>query len=174
MFLNWIVIKRLTTSYYTKEKFIHPVTEQGLHIVGKLRIDADMWWPYEGRYKGKGRPRRYDGKITFSKDTERFEYIGETSQKAEIYTAIVWLKMIKQKIRIVMLKFKDKHVLLYSTDIALDANKIIYYYKTRFQIEFLFRDARQHTGLTHCQSRSKKAIHTQINASLTALNLTKL
>ena len=44
----------------------------------------------------------------------------------------------------------------------------------RFQIEFLFRDAKQHTGLTHCQSRRKEAIHTHLNASLVALNLLKL
>ena len=49
--------------------------------------------------------------------------------------------MIKQKIRIVLLKFKNKHVLLYSTDTALDTNKIISYYKARYQIEFVFRDA---------------------------------
>lgn len=173
--LNDLDIKYLVCdAYYTKEKFIRPVTEQGLHIVGKLRIDADAWWPYQGEYKGKGRPKRYDGKVNFSKDTKRFEYVGKMDQEIEVYTTIVWLKMIKQKIRIVLLKFKDKHVLLYSTDTALGANKIISYYKARYQIEFVFRDAKQHTGLTHCQSRSKKAIHTQINASLTALNLIKL
>ena len=52
--------------------------------------------------------------------------------------------------------------------------QIIAYYKARFQIEFLFRDAKQFTGLMDCQARSKEAIHTHINASLTALNLLKL
>ena len=52
--------------------------------------------------------------------------------------------------------------------------KLVAYYKARFQIEFLFRDAKQHTGLMDCQARCKTAIHTHINASLTALNLLKL
>jgi hypothetical protein len=64
--------------------------------------------------------------------------------------------------------------LLFSTDTELDAMTIIRYYKARFQIEFVFRDAKQYTGLIDCQSRSKDAIHTHINASLTALNLLKL
>jgi hypothetical protein len=46
--------------------------------------------------------------------------------------------------------------------------------KPVFQIEFLFRDAKQYTGLTDCQSPRKEAIHTQINASLIALTLLEL
>ncbi len=64
--------------------------------------------------------------------------------------------------------------LLYSTDTDLDAMTIIKYYKARFQIEFIFRDAKQYTGLMDCQSCRKECIHTQINASFTALNALKL
>lgn len=64
--------------------------------------------------------------------------------------------------------------LLYSTDILLDAMTLIKYYKARFKIEFLFRDTKQYTGLTHCQSLRKEAINMQVNASLTALNLLKI
>ena len=66
------------------------------------------------------------------------------------------------------------HALLYSTDTGLDAMLVIKYYKARFQIEFFFRDAKQYTGLTDCQSCRKEAIHTQINASCAALNALKL
>ena len=66
------------------------------------------------------------------------------------------------------------HAILYSTDLELAAEKIVAYYKARFQIEFLFRDAKQHTGLTDCQSTMKDAIYNHVNASLTALNLLKI
>ncbi|WP_373565936.1 transposase, partial [Microbulbifer okhotskensis] len=69
---------------------------------------------------------------------------------------------------------KESHALLYSTDTELDAMTLVAYYKSRFQIEFLFRDAKQHTGLTHCQSTRKEAMHLHVNASLTALNLLKI
>ncbi|RLV57884.1 hypothetical protein D5018_20165 [Parashewanella curva] len=50
---------------------------------------------------------------------------------------------------------------------------LITYYKARFQIEFVFRDAKQFTGLMDCQARKKEAINPHINASFTALNVLK-
>ena len=41
----------------------------------------------------------------------------------------------------------------------------------RFKIEFIFRDAKQFTGLTHCQGRSEDKLDFHFNMSLAALNL---
>jgi hypothetical protein len=46
-------------------------------------------------------------------------------------------------------------------------------YRTRFQIEFLLRDSKQYTGLTHCQSRQKEALAFHFNMSLTAVNVAR-
>lgn len=48
------------------------------------------------------------------------------------------------------------------------------YYKTRFQIEFLYRDAKQHTGLNDCQARSENKLNFHFNISLTAINIAKI
>ena len=56
----------------------------------------------------------------------------------------------------------------------MDAFKIFCYYKARFQIEFIFRDAKQYTGLGDCQSRNKESICFHFNASFAALNLVKI
>lgn len=61
----------------------------------------------------------------------------------------------------------------------LDALLIYQYYKARFQqgrlaIEFLFRDAKQYVGLTHCQARSENKLHFHVNASLTAVGIAKI
>jgi hypothetical protein len=63
--------------------------------------------------------------------------------------------------------------LLFSTDIHLSAESIYAYYKARFQIEFIFRDAKQFTGLCDCQSRQQACLDFHFNASLTTLNLAK-
>ncbi|WP_051369188.1 transposase [Psychromonas arctica] len=164
-------------AYYSKVKFVSKVLETGLHLVGKLRVDADLQWLYQGKYNGIGRPRRFDGKIDFE-DLGRFESVGILDDNITVYTQMVYSKSLKREIRVVMLNwYKGKKIgraLLYSTDILLDAMTLIKYYKARFQIEFLFRDAKQYTGLTHCQSRRKEAINMQVNASLTALNLLKV
>lgn len=165
-------------AYYSKVKFVSPVVEAGMHLVGKLRVDADLQWLYEGEYQGMGRPKKHDGKIDFDNDLLRFNSIGPMSNGVMIYAKVVYSKSLKRNIKVVMLR-RDKggrigRALLYSTDITLDAMTLITYYKARFQIEFLFRDAKQYTGLTHCQSLRKEAIHTHVNASLSALNLLKM
>jgi hypothetical protein len=62
---------------------------------------------------------------------------------------------------------------LFSTDTTLDAKKIFRYYKARFQIEFVFRDAKQFTGLCDCQARDQAKLNFHFNASLATLNLAK-
>lgn len=165
-------------AYYTKVKFISAIIPTGLHIVGKLRADANLLWLYEGVYSGTGRPRKYDEKVDFIADLNRFEHAGALNDSTEVYTKTVYASFLKRVIRVVMLRStngeKESHALLYSTDTELDAMTLVAYYKSRFQIEFLFRDAKQHTGLTHCQSTRKEAMHLHVNASLTALNLLKI
>jgi hypothetical protein len=51
--------------------------------------------------------------------------------------------------------------------------KVVRYYRSRFQIEFLYRDAKQFTGLTSCQARSEDKLDFHFNAALTAVNLAK-
>ena len=164
-------------AYYSKVKFVSKVLEADLHLIGKLRADADLQWLYEGEYKGSGRPKKFDGKIDFE-DLDRFDYSGMLDDKITVYTKKVYSRNLKREIRVVMLRWhkggKVARALLFSSDVILDAMKLITYYKARFQIEFLFRDAKQYTGLTHCQSLRKEAVHMQVNASLTALNLLKM
>jgi len=112
--------------------------------------------------------------IIWMHDKNSFIQEGETKDGEGIYTAVFYSKMLKQPVRVVMLCRGEKYALLFSTDTALDADTVVAWYKARFQIEFVFRDARQHTGLTHCQSLRKESIHTHINASFTTLNLMKL
>lgn len=165
-------------AYYFKQKFVIPVMKNGLYVIGKLRNDADLRWAYTGAYSGRGHPKVYGGKVSLKKERDRFEPVGRLDSGEDVYTARGHSKCLKCWVRIVMLRVqrgeKTGMALLFSTDTELDAMTILRYYKARFQIEFVFRDAKQYTGLTDCQSRSKEAIHTHVNASLTALNLLKL
>jgi hypothetical protein len=68
----------------------------------------------------------------------------------------------------------NRRALLFSTDVEVDALTIYRYYKARFQIEFLFRDAKQFTGLCDSQARSQAKLDFHFNASLTAVTLARL
>ena len=72
---------------------------------------------------------------------------------------------------------KDKKTqarkVFFSTDLTISARDIFDIYRTRFQLEFVFRDAKQFTGLTHCQARNKEALAFAFNASLSSVNVAR-
>lgn len=163
--------------YYAKSKFADGITGAGYHLISKLRCDANLRWLYTGNQKPKGRPRMYDGKVRLG-DLTRFEFAGRTDNSASIYTAVVNSPSLKRNIRIVylvrQLGSKIATSLLFSTDTHLPATDICRFYKARFQIEFLFRDAKQFAGLSDCQSCCEISLDFHFNACMTALNLMKL
>ena len=65
-------------------------------------------------------------------------------------------------------------MVLASTDVDQSAQEVVAYYRLRFQVEFLFRDAKQFTGLEHCQGRSQAKLDFHFNMSLAAVNLARL
>ena len=67
-----------------------------------------------------------------------------------------------------------RRAVLFSTDTDMDAQALYRGYKARFQIEFLFRDAKQFTSLSGSQARSQAKLHFHFNASMSALTLGKL
>lgn len=165
-----------TDGYYSKKKYIDGVVALGLHQIGKLRHDANLRWLYHGEQKSRGRKRIYDGKVKFN-DPSRFEVEGETNG-VQPYTAIVNSARLGRNLRIVHLVKqvgnKIQTALLFSTDLTLAVKDIVRLYKSRFQIEFLFRDAKQFLGLNDCQARCGESLNFHFNASMTALNLIKL
>src|SRR5712664_4054897 len=68
---------------------------------------------------------------------------------------------------------KPRYIILASTALELDGRKLVELYAARFQIEFLFRDSKQFTGLADCQARTEVALDFHFNASLATLNLAR-
>ncbi len=164
--------------YFSKKKFVDGVRDLDLHQIGKLRCDANMRYLYTGpkREKGSGRHKTYDGKVNWQ-DLSRFSYI-QTQDGIAIYSLVLNHVSLKRNLKAVVLldhtnKDKKKYAILFSTDKDLSAKTIVRYYKARFQIEFIFRDAKQFTGLCDCQARDQKRLAFHFNASLTTLNLAK-
>lgn len=167
-------------AYFSKQKFVTAVVENGLHLIGKLRQDANLCYLYQGTpSKGKGRPKKFDGKVNWKQLKWDYFTCCYQDQDIRILQAIFWSVQFKRKIKVVYVqkcrqgKPTGQYELLFSTDLALSGEQLFRYYRARFQIEFLYRDAKQHTGLTHCQARDKKKLHFHWNASLSAVSLAK-
>lgn len=61
----------------------------------------------------------------------------------------------------------------FSTKTSMSGEDVLRTYRSRFQIEFCFRDAKQYTGLTHCQARHKNQLDFSYNASFASQNVAK-
>lgn len=90
----------------------------------------------------------------------RFEEIGRLSDhpQVRILTTVANSPHFGRNFRVVVLLDleADKHVVLCSTDTEQPADEVVEYYRLRYQIEFVIRDAKQHTGLTHCRGARRR------------------
>ena len=162
-------------AWYSKYRFVEGVLQQGLHMVGKLRDDAQLFFDPPAR-EGRGRPPIYGARLLTS-DLRRLKKIELAGKRFHLHTGILISKSLKRHVRIVVLReidTKKVRAILYSTDLDASAEKIWSCYSARFQIEFVIRDAKQHAGLNHCQARSTVAIENHLNQSFSAINILKL
>jgi hypothetical protein len=166
-------------AWFSKKSFADQVISSGMHLVSRLRDDADLKYLCKEPPTGKkGRPRKYSGKINIdSIDKDYFCFISE-DQESVVYAAEVYSKALRRNIMLVHVTYlkangKDAHKLYFSTDTEMKPCDVLLYYQSRFQIEFLYRDGKQHTGLNDSQARSENKLHFQFNASLTSINIAK-
>lgn len=162
---------------FSVRPFVDALLGIGFQLVSRLRNDAVLYYLYEGAPTGKrGRRRVYDGKIDFdSLDLGRMTEveIGVKGEKA--YELVARSKALQRNIRLVIHILKDgSHRLYFSTDTTMRGIDVFDIYRTRFQIEFCYRDGHQFTGLRDCQARDEKRLDFAFNASFAAINVIKV
>ncbi len=169
----------IADAYFSKKPFVEAILSAGLHFISRLRDDSVLRYKYYGLTTGKqGRPKQFDGKVDVKNLDTRYFSLDLSTEHIKIYSAVVNSKAFKRDIKLaVALFFKDgKEIarkLYFSTDLEQQGEQIVRYYRSRFQIEFRYQDAKQFTGLTTCQARSKNKLDFHFNAALTAVNLAK-
>jgi hypothetical protein len=167
-------------AWFNKKKFVDGVTKTGFEFISRLRTDANLLYLYDGLKKtGRGRPIKYDGKVKIKAiNTDKITKVYEDEQMI-IYSGIVYSVSLKRNIKIAYTQYLNtdgqvkETIIYYSTNLQRSGEKIVEYYKARFQMEFIFRDGKQHTGLADCQARSEEKIYNHVNYSMTAVNLAK-
>ena len=159
--------------FYAKQKFVNGVLALNLQVISKLRSDANLKHLYTGKQTGKrGRPRKFLGKVDFDELSDFKEHLLE-NKRIKLYEKIVWSVTLRRKIKLVIVKIGKRVSNLFSTDLEIKATKIFQIYRSRFQIEFLIRDAKQTAGLQDCQARDKKALEFHWNTSFVTVNLAR-
>jgi putative transposase len=155
------------------------VRQMGLHIVSKMQHNAELYRlpPLEEK---AARPRlKYGARIDYMHlpEDRRVSSTTEDAYCTEVYQVTCLHKHFAEPINVVMIVRTDLEsgrvgqVVLFSSEVRLDALTLIDYYSLRFQIEFTFRDAKQSFGLEDFMGIQEMSINNAVGLSFFMVNL---
>ncbi len=153
----------------------------GLELISKLRYDSSLYFEWNGVYSGRGRRPIYGEKVDYNHLPSVYLKSEETHQDicTRIYQMQVRHKKFADRLNVVIIckeqlkTGKKARVILFTTDLALTWEKVIQYYRLRFQIEFNFRDAKQHWGLEDFMVIKQQSVLNAANLSLFMVNVSQ-
>lgn len=155
------------------------VKQINLQLISKLQKNSALYYPYKDKQKTKGAPKIYGDKIDYENIDD--VYLKDTKTEGNTTTKIYQIEMLHKKfankLNIVIIQKtntltnKIAHIVLFSSDLNLEYTKIIDYYSLRFQIEFVFRDAKQHWGMEDFMNVKESAVNNGANLSTLMVNI---
>lgn len=159
------------------------VREFSLDLISKLNRNTALFLPFQGKYGGRGRPRKYGDKLDYQ--NMPVEYLASDEKEEEIVTKIyqikgVWTRRMPYLLNVVIIIKIDQitqkrgRVILFSTDLDLEAEKILQFYSLRFQIEFNFRDAKQYFGLADFKNIKQRQVNNAVGLALFMDNISMI
>ena len=169
--------------YFGNNNALQMVRQCDLHLISKLRHDSALYFVYDGEQKSRGPRKIYGEKIDYRNVPEK--YLVETSTEDNIQTRIYHVpemlhKNFAQRLNIVIITRTNlktgafANINLFSSDLQLAYQKIIDWYSLRFQIEFNFRDAKQHWGLEDFMNVNEVPLTNALNLSMFMTNLSQV
>jgi len=167
-------------AFFSKLPFFKPLLEKGIFVLSRMRHDAVAYRPaLPKREKTRGRPRKYGEKVKLKKllDTEPLSCmtvkIGGKTKEIKYVVKDLLLKGFPGFVRFLVIMDKIP-VILMTTNLTLFAKDMLEVYLSRFQIEFSFRDLKQHLGFEDYQVRRKEAIQRFLNITLLVYSLLRI
>lgn len=165
-------------AFFSKYSFVESLCSDGFTLISRMQKNAVMRYRYLDPQKSKGRPKLYDGNIDpMNVSLKHFDVFRKTEEEI-VYEGIAHIRSLKRWCKVVIVQTlkegkPDKANIYFSTETTMTAERVMELYRLRFQIEFLYRDAKTFLGLNHSQSRQKEAMEYHYNISLTTLNIAK-
>jgi putative transposase len=150
-----------------------------LHLISKLRSDAALYLDPTTLQKQLHPRLKYGNRLDFAAlpaDLLRSSHT-EAGYVTQVYQVRCLHKSFDRRLNVVLIKKthlasgRVGHVILFSSDLFLGAETLTDYYTLRFQIEFTFRDAKQHFGLEDFMGVTKTCVSNAMGLSLFLVNL---
>ena len=180
---NLVTVRHLVLDgHFGNNNALQMVLQCGRHLVSKLRCDSALYYVYDGPQKSRGPRKKYGQKIDYYNLPEK--YLVEKSTAGDVETCIYQAQMLHREFAqplnvVIITKTNLKtgafaNVNLFSSDLELSYEKIVDYYSLRFQIEFNFRNAKQHWGLEDFMNIKEVPLTNALNLSLFMVNLSQV
>jgi len=160
----------------------HMVRQCQLHLISKLRYDANLHLPYDGPSPKRGPRRRLGEKVDVRKIDDK--YLKEDKVEDGFQTRIYQLQALHEDFPcalnvVILLRINLQtnawaNVILFSSDLELPFDKLIDYYSLRFQIEFNFRDAKQFWGLEDFMNVTQTAVTNAASLALFMVDVSQV
>ena len=162
-----------------------------LHLISKLRTDSALFFPPpehatmppadKAAGRSPGAPRVYGARVDYQNLPPEC-CLSDTQDKdirSQIYQANLVHGCFAQHLNVVILvKTHLKtgaraHVVLMSSDLSLEWELLVKYYRLRFQIEFNFRDAKQFWGLEDFMNTGQTPVTNAVHLAFFMVNVSK-
>lgn len=168
-------------SFFANGPFLKGIDSIGLDLISRLHDNARLKYMYTGPQKPRGRRRIFGERVDldnldeaiFSSET----LMDEDDKGVILHTGEVWVECLERVCKVVVADYLDDdkktqtRKVYVASDKSLSGRDIYDLYRTRFQIEFLYRDGKSHMGLEHCQARNEQALDFSYNMSLSSINV---
>jgi len=166
---------------FNNRKVFKIILDYGHQLLCRAKSNAVFYFPVEHPLepqKKRGRPRKYGKRMDIA--VMSFRQIDFLGQIAEVADAIVYTKMCPQQVRLVVRRtFSEKtktykYFCVYTTNLGLSVEKILFYYRLRWEQETAFRDSKQSFGFDDYQVQSETSISRFVQLSFVAMSVMQL
>ena len=165
--------------YFGHNNALQMTKQCGLELISKLRVNTALYLPPTEPYTRRGRPRLYGERFDPQQIDPKYRVSLQTQGNitTEVYQAQLRHKKFPEPLNVVCIlkthlpTHRKSHVLLFSSDLTLDAETLMDYYSLRFQLEFNFRDAKQYWGLEDFMNVNKTPVNNAANLSMFMVNV---
>ena len=165
--------------HYGNHPSYQMVRQLKLHLISKLRSDAELYLQPTAEQKQDHPKLKYGTRLDYEALPEEAQVSSEVKDGycTQIYQMRCLHKDFADPLNIVVVvrthvgSQRRGHVVLFSSDLELEALTLVDYYSLRFQIEFEFREAKQHWGLSDFMGVSEASVTNAVGLSFFMGNL---
>lgn len=165
--------------HYGHNQAVLMARENCLELISKLRKDSVLFEKYEGEQKSRGQRKKKGERLKLGEIPSKYwqKEVRDQEIVTNYYAGIFLHPSFGMELKVVIIEKKNEkkkkigQAILFSSEVNLSWEKIVEYYSLRFQIEFNFRDAKQHFGLEDFMNTTERGVENAVNLSFLMVNV---